>query len=82
MSKEVNTKLYRHWNGNELLYVGISLAAITRLGQHASKSSWMSEVTNVTIENFYSREEALEAERLAIKNEYPRFNRQGSSSPI
>lgn len=71
------TSLYRHFNGEgQLLYVGISLSAIQRLGQHKEHSDWFESITRVTIEQFDTREEALEAERSAIFRERPLHNIQ------
>lgn len=70
------TALYRHWNSDgELLYVGISLSAVQRLGQHRTTAHWFGQIANMTIEWFDSREAALEAERQAIKSECPKFNK-------
>lgn len=69
------TQLYRHFNdGGELLYVGISLSAINRLGQHADHATWFKTISKVTIENFATRNEALDAERNAIHKENPKHN--------
>lgn len=71
----MSAQLYRHFDAADtLLYVGISLSAITRLRQHGEASSWFSEIASVHIENFLTREEALAAERTAIKAERPKFN--------
>lgn len=67
--------LYRHFNRDgDLLYVGVSLSAIQRLGQHAEHSHWYSSISRVEIENFETREEVLAAERRAIIEENPRHN--------
>lgn len=71
----MNTSLYRHFNGGgELLYVGVSLSALRRLGQHAEHSVWFKSIANVTIEHFETREDALIAERNAIIGECPLHN--------
>lgn len=79
-TKEVSTvNLYRHFNAKRvLLYVGISLSAVYRLSQHRA-SPWANEIAHVEIENFPSREEALEAENRALKNEKPLYNVVGKS---
>ena len=70
------TALYRHLDAaGALLYVGISLSAITRLSQHAA-SAWSTEISSVTIENFDNRNDAIEAEKNAIKSERPKYNKQ------
>jgi len=72
---EMTTQLYRHFDkNNNLLYVGISLSTFNRLSQHKDHSGWFYGITNVTIEHFPTREEALAAERKAIKSENPKFN--------
>jgi hypothetical protein len=73
--KDASAQLYRHFNAaGELLYVGISISAMARLGQHVDVSPWAKDITTVTIETLPSREEALAAERVAIKTEHPKFN--------
>lgn len=69
------TSLYRHFDADgALLYVGISLSWPARTKAHVRESSWFAEVAQVTIEQFATREEALEAEREAIRREKPRHN--------
>jgi predicted GIY-YIG superfamily endonuclease len=71
----MRTSLYRHFNNvGELLYVGVSLSALQRLGQHAENSEWFNSIDRVTIEHFDSREEALAAERSAIIQDRPMHN--------
>ena len=71
----MRTSLYRHFNEEgELLYVGISLSAIQRLGQHKEHSDWYQSIASVTLEHFETREEALKAEREAIFRERPLHN--------
>lgn len=58
-----------------LLYVGVSVNAIQRIGQHQSeKKPWFHEVARVEIEHFESRLLAAEAEVAAIQNERPAYN--------
>lgn len=69
--------LYRHYCAEGgLLYVGISLSAINRLGQHKDHSHWFSKISRVEIESFASRAEVISAERLAISKENPLYNIQ------
>ena len=69
------TALYRHYDrSDDLLYVGISTCAVTRLSAHARSSDWFSLISNVSIEWYDSRSDALDAECLAIFMERPRFN--------
>lgn len=78
--------LYRHFDANgDLLYVGTSLSAVKRLGQHKYNSVWFSQIARVDIEMFESRNLALQAEEIAIKSEFPLYNviyaRQPLSEP-
>ena len=71
----METNLYRHYDANNnLLYVGISLNAVYRLSQHKNGSAWYSEISKVEIEKFETREDAIKAERKAIKEESPKHN--------
>lgn len=72
-SKEL-TQLYRHYDADgELLYVGISLSAVSRLSKHR-KSPWFQDIATITVENHDSRLDAEQAERTAIKIERPKHN--------
>ena len=67
--------LYRHFHPNgDLLYVGISLAAMRRQGTHFNRAVWHHEIHQIVIEPFATREEALAAEEFAIRTEFPKFN--------
>jgi hypothetical protein len=67
--------LYLHYHPNgDLLYVGIYLHALTRQHHHVKEASWRKEICHIVIEPYATREEALEAERIAIKTEFPKFN--------
>ena len=78
----LTTALYRHFNeSKELLYVGISLNAIYRLGQHKKNAHWFSTISNVSIDHFPTREEALRAETKAIQSENPAHNIQQIVKP-
>ena len=68
------TALYRFWNDDELLYVGISLNVFARITQHKRDKEWFSEISNITVEHFDTREKALDAEAKAIKTENPKYN--------
>lgn len=75
MSQVTKTDLYRHFDENgTLLYVGVSLSAMHRLGQHKEHSHWYERIKNVTIEKFETRESALHAETMAIVHEKPEYN--------
>lgn len=67
--------LYRHFAADgELLYAGISLSWPTRTKSHVRGSPWFDQVAEVKIEKFATRQQALQAEKEAIKTEKPRFN--------
>lgn len=66
--------LYRFFNGDTLLYVGISINAYARASQHKNKSTWWEEATHVTFEKFDTRAEVDTAETLAIRAERPKYN--------
>ena len=71
----MRTALYRQFaDDKSLLYVGISLNAQNRLSQHYKSSAWFTEVTDVKIEWFDTREKALKAEVDAIHAEKPKCN--------
>jgi hypothetical protein len=67
--------LYRHYHpSGDLLYAGISLDPLRRQERHAKGAPWRNMITRILIEPFKTREEALAAEELAIRNEFPKFN--------
>lgn len=71
----VMTSLYRYFNNaGELLYVGISINAIYRLGQHKENAEWFGFIDRIEIEKFENLKLALEAEKTAIQGEKPLYN--------
>jgi hypothetical protein len=67
--------LYRHYDpSGELLYVGVSLVPLRRQDQHIKGAAWRDMICRIVIEPFQTREEALAAEEIAIRTEYPKFN--------
>lgn len=67
--------LYRHFGPDgDLLYVGQSLAPLARNGAHLKTANWKTQISIIAIEPFATREEALAAEELAIRTEYPKHN--------
>ncbi len=71
----MSTALYRHFaNDGALLYVGVSLSWPARTKAHSRNAQWFNQVARVEIEHFPTRDEALEAERAAIKSEHPKHN--------
>lgn len=68
--------LYRYFDASgNLLYVGISLNAITRASQHRT-APWYRLYSSSTAQHFASRAEAAAAEVAAIQTERPIFNVQ------
>ncbi len=66
--------LYRHFAADgSLLYVGISVRPLTRLGEH-EESRWIDKVSRVDMERFPTRDAAIDAERNAIVSERPIYN--------
>ena len=67
--------LYRHYHPNgDLLYVGISLEPLRRQDSHLKAATWRDMICHIVIEPFATREQALAAERRAIRKEFPKFN--------
>lgn len=76
-STAAETALYRHFDADgKLLYVGVSLSAVHRLSQHRDHSHWFRRIAKMTTEWYPSRSEALDAERMAVRNEHPECNVQ------
>lgn len=71
------TSLYRFYDADDqLLYVGISLNVFRRMAQHSERKTWWTAVARSTVEWHPTREAALEAERIAIRDEKPLHNIQ------
>jgi hypothetical protein len=69
------TSLYRQFNNEgKLLYVGISLSHLQRLGCHKANAHWFNRISRVEIEHFPSWAEAKTAEDRAIIEEKPECN--------
>jgi hypothetical protein len=67
--------LYRHFDKNgALLYVGISISPTNRNKNHSSNADWFQQVVRIDIEWCASKEAALWAEDVAIRQENPRHN--------
>lgn len=76
------TSLYRHFDKDKnLLYIGISLNTLNRLGQHRRNAHWFKSISAVTIEHFTTRSEALHAETSAIQQENPLHNIKNKRHP-
>jgi predicted GIY-YIG superfamily endonuclease len=71
--------LYRLFNEqDQLLYVGISSKWYERFHQHEKTQPWWLSVAKITLENFETRDEVVEAEKRAIRLEKPLHNKQYS----
>ena len=71
----MKTALYRQYSKEgKLLYVGISLDYAKRVKQHYKGSAWFLDVADIKLEWFDTRDDALKAERDAIKKEKPECN--------
>lgn len=69
-------QLYRYYNSSgDLLYVGKSLDAVTRLAQHKDRAPWFTQIARIEIEHYESETECSKAERLAIRREHPLYNK-------
>jgi hypothetical protein len=69
------TDLYRFYDTtDQLLYVGISIHAAQRAGQHRHASPWWSDAVRMEVERYPDRSSAEDAERRAIINEHPLHN--------
>lgn len=67
--------LYRHFDKDGvLLYVGISNDVRYRTDTHRKISRWFLDIAKITVTHFPSRDDALVAEKRAIKEETPKFN--------
>lgn len=68
-------QVYRYFDKyGVLLYVGCSLNARTRLAGHRARAEWFDQIARMTIEDFPSKEDGLNAERAAIRSENPKYN--------
>jgi predicted GIY-YIG superfamily endonuclease len=71
------TYLYRLLNDSgEILYIGITNSPENRLLQHKETKLWFHQAVYVDLEIYETREEALLAERKAIRSERPLYNIQ------
>jgi hypothetical protein len=78
--------LYRHYHpSGDLLYIGITTQSVSkRTKAHLFKASWKDFICLIVVEPFATREELLEAERDAIRAEFPKYNQvtNGYRHPI
>jgi hypothetical protein len=72
---EPKAYLYRHYQPNgDLLYAGCTLSIPKRTSDHLRDAPWKNLICLIIIEPFATREEALEAERIAVRTEFPKYN--------
>jgi excinuclease UvrABC nuclease subunit len=69
----VKTALYRYFDDDTLLYVGISNRLPQRVREHAG-DAWWEKTTRIDVEWLPTREAARVAERQAVTSENPAFN--------
>lgn len=71
------TDLYRFYDrDNRLLYIGISLSAVERAGQHRADKPWWPDIARMEVQHLgtVTRREAEAIERDAIVAEKPKHN--------
>lgn len=76
MPLDFTTYLYRAWDNDVLLYIGVTGHWPTRAYHHSLYSPWFSGVTHVDLEKHQTFRRAALAERVAIRRELPRYNVQ------
>lgn len=73
--------LYRHYDGEgSLLYVGISVDPEARVKQHQATSPWWEFVATSDVDWHLTEVDAAAAERRAIHEEAPIFNKAGATA--
>lgn len=69
--------LYRFFDRSDvLLYVGITADLPARIKNHSKGKPWWTQIHNITVEHFDTRQDALDAERKSIREEKPLHNAQ------
>lgn len=78
---QVKHEIYRCFDGDgNLLYIGRTKALKTRISSHVVWSEWWTEVRQIARTPGLTKEEAILAERLAIRSEHPKHNVQHNVS--
>lgn len=72
MTPHVLCRIYGH--DKQLLYIGITANPPARFTAHGKGKNWWSDVADIKLEHHDNRQALLSAERIAIKNERPRYN--------
>lgn len=80
LSDEIPTALYRLFSATRLLYVGITGDLKARFATHAALKPWWPDVARKTVGLYATRDEAAEAELVAIRTEDPLHNIAGRPS--
>lgn len=81
MERNRPTALYRFYDrSGSLLYVGVTFNLNARFQTHKSQKPWWESIDSARTEVVWhqSRDEALAAERLALRSERPPHNIQGT----
>lgn len=67
--------LYRCFARHQLLlYIGMTNHPEERLAHHRKNQPWWKYVDHITLQNYPSRKDLMEAEAVAIREEGPKFN--------
>jgi len=61
-------------SAGNLLYVGCSLNAYSRVSQHKATAEWFPRLARFTVDRYKSRHVALVVEARAIRDESPQYN--------
>lgn len=73
--QDIPTALYRfRTDTGKILYIGVSLSPLARFANHRADKSWVQEVEIIDLVWYPNRKAALEAEKVAIKRESPKYN--------
>ena len=77
------TTLYRIYGHDQsLLYIGISGNPGRRFREHQDSQPWWDETSGAKFEHFETREQAEQAEILAIQSEFPKYNKAHNKSQV
>lgn len=76
----MTTILYRYWQGDHLLYVGITDHPEARRASHRKNAAWWSRHDRYAVERYATRADARAAELNAIRAERPECNVESNGS--
>lgn len=75
-----HTVLYRAYDADSrLLYIGISGDPVSRWHQHSRKALWWPQASWIDYCGYPTEYDALDAERHAIRDEQPLFNKRSAN---